>query len=104
MFVPAQELGFNLEALIEETVAAWSEIKQSGLQQPESESYGDFIADELNAQNLRSAESDQATFNATASECQFREAIIAALDRWLLETDRERTIEDDDNYARPLGE
>jgi hypothetical protein len=72
-----------------------------------TESYGDFIAAELNASGLRSVGDghDDALFNATASETEFRNGVVAGLDRWLVTTEcRSLTPGDWDTYCRPLGE
>jgi hypothetical protein len=107
MFVPASRMPFDLGELIEQAIDQWTEIKVPGLLQPPAESYGDFIGAEVYARGLRQAidQTDEALFDADASESQFRETVIAALDRWLIATEiRPRTQEEIDRYSRPCGE
>jgi hypothetical protein len=107
MFVRASELPFDLKALIEQTIENWSAIQAAGVVLEPTESYGDFIAAELNASGLRSVSDshDDALFNATASEAEFRSGVIAGLDRWLVTTEyRPRTHAEWGDYCRPLGE
>lgn len=107
MFVPRDQLGFDLADLLEKTVGEWSGIKGTELVQPNTETYGGYIAAELTTRNLRQADpdSDDALFDANAPEGQFREAVIWALDRWLIESEvRPRTHEEAEDYNRPLGE
>lgn len=107
MFVPRDQLTFDLADLIEHAVEEWSEIKGTGLVQPDTETFGDYIAAELVARNLRQVDprSDDALFDAGASRERFREAVFAALDQWLIESDiRPNTPEEAEDYNRPLGE
>jgi hypothetical protein len=107
MFVRASELPFDLKAVIEQTIENWSAIKSAGVGLEPTESYGDFIAAELNASGLRSVSGghDDALFNATASEAEFRNGVVAGLDRWLVVTGcRSLTPGDWDTYCHPLGE
>jgi hypothetical protein len=107
MLVPRERLSFDLTDLIEHTIDEWSQIKASGLVQPPAESCGDFIAAEMSARDLRLADSqnEEALFDGSASDGQFREAIIAALDRWLIATEsKPKTPEDIDDYNRPCSE
>jgi hypothetical protein len=107
MFAPPDRLAFDLAELIEQTVAEWSEIKEAGLIRPEAETYGDYIASELTARNLRQVDpdTDDALFDAYAPVGRFREVIIAALDRWLIESEiRPNTPKEAEDYNRPLGE
>ena len=107
MFVRASELPFDLKALIEQTIENWSAIKATGAVREPTDSFGDFIAAELNASGLRSVSDshDDALFNAAASETEFRNGVIAGLDRWLVTTEcRPPTPVEWDHYCRPLGE
>jgi hypothetical protein len=75
--------------------------------QPETETHRDFIAAEMTARDLRRSNLDnvEAVFDPSASETLFREAVIAGLDRWLMETETHpRTLGDIEDYDRPLGE
>ena len=89
MFVRKEDLPFDLAEVIKRAVAEWSRIAETGLADPPVESYGDFIAEEMNARALRQiGPEDGALFEASASESQFRDAIISGLDRWLIATER----------------
>lgn len=105
-FVPRDLLGFDLASLIEDAIERWSSIQGTEVIQAPAESFGDFIAEQMDARDLRLADdhSDDALFNADASEAQFRQAVAAGLDDWLLATIRPRTPEEIDEYNRRCGE
>jgi len=105
-FVTREQLGFDLSELIEVTIEQWSTISGAEIVPP-SEDCGDFIASEMDARKLRQDDgsSDGALFNADVPPEQFRDAVIAALDRWLIETEiSPLTAEEGEGYNRPCGE
>jgi hypothetical protein len=106
MFVSPECLSFNLAALIEAAVSGWSASQPMGLARPVVESYGDFISDEMDARGLRRQDADDATFNDEADGKAFREAVLAALDKWLVRADisMKRSPEGMEEYRRPCGE
>lgn len=106
-FVPRDQLAFDLASLIEKTIDGWSTIQGTDIDGTPPESASDLIVSELNRSGLRRSteDSDDAVFSSDATETQFREAIIAALDRCLFETEsRPRTRDEIDDYNRQCGE
>ena len=71
-----------------------------------ADSCGDFISDEMDAPGLRRQVADDATFNDEADGKAFREAVFAALDKWLakVEISMKRSPEEMEEYRRPCGE
>jgi len=106
IFIPPGRLSFDLAALIEIAISDWSTIQPMGFTRPVVESCGDFISDELDARGLRRQDTDAATFNDEAESGVFREAVFAALDKWLVkvEISTKRSPEEMEEYRRPCGE
>jgi hypothetical protein len=106
MFVSRDRLRFDLAALIENSVSDWSTTQPMGFTRPVVESCGDYISDEMDACGLRRQDTDEATFDDQADSSAFREAVFAALDRWLVkvEISMKRTPEEMEDYRRPCGE
>jgi len=106
MFVSPECLPFNLTALIETAVSDWSASPPMGFTRPVLDSCGDFISDEMDARGLRRQDADDPTFNDEAESEAFREAVFAALDKWLVmvEISMKRSPEDMEEYRRPCGE
>ncbi len=102
MYVTADLLCFNLAALIEKTI--YDLVETQVLELPVPDSYGDFVAAEMNARSLRQGEGVEALFNAEATDDQFRQSVIAAFHHWQLETNTRRTPSEMEDYRRPCGE
>lgn len=109
MFVPRNSLSFDLRDLIERAVTDWSITQPLGFTRPIAESCGDFIAEEMEIVGLRRCigdEADEAHFNNEASEMEFREAVFAALGKWLvkIEISVRRTPDEMEEYWRTCAE
>ncbi len=109
MFVPRNCLDFDLGDLVERAIKEWSIAQPLGFTRPIAESCADFIVDEMEADELRrwvGDEADEACFNSEVSEMEFREAVFAALDKWLVkvEISMERTPGEMKSYWRKCGE
>ena len=100
MFVPHEQLAFNLTRLLNECVTDWA------LGQPLPEGCDDLIVAEMDSRGLRffSADSDEALFDGERNVADYRLCIVDALNRLQSETSKPRTREDVENYNRPCGE
>ena len=105
VFVNANNLGFNLIALIDSAMEDWRR-EQTVPVESFSESCGDFIVDAMERYGLRNLGSGDATFNREATPEQFRESVFSGMDHWLIrcEMNREPSQENKDAYYRPMGE
>jgi len=107
-FVTRDQLGFDLAALIEDAIDDWSKISGTAIDDPPSEACGDFIASEMDARGLHRDDpaSDEAFFDADPPPAQFRDAVLAGLNRWLIETEpvHPLTTAEADEYGRKCGE
>jgi hypothetical protein len=94
MFVGAMELSFDLAGLMMRTTAEWSESEGSI---PAGSSM-DFVVEELTIRGLRQFDDTGVAFDASASEGQFREAIIAGLNRWRTVSSAPKTPQEREAY------
>ena len=87
MYVPENCLKINLSTLVENAARMWRQTRSLDFRGSLVDECGDYIADEMDSRGLRCfLVSKEPLFSDEATAEEFRKCVVAALDRWLVES------------------